>query len=361
MTTDQETQRDALVERLFSATLGMMDLLTVHMGDRLGFYAALAEGDGLTSAELAARAETSERQTREWLEQQAVSGILDVNDVGGPPDARRYRMPEGHREVLLDPDDLNHLVPLARFMASLAKATDRLVDSVRSGRGVSWEEFGEDARLGQEGLNRPAFVQLLGSEWFPAIPDVHQKLASGSARVADIACGTGWATIAFAKAYPEVEVHGYDRDQPSIERARQNAREAGVAERVRFETRDAGDPALAGRYDLVTIFESLHDFSQPVSVLDSARRLAAEGGTVVVMDEKTAEAFTAPGDDLERLFYGGSVLCCLPAGLAETPSAGTGTVMRPDTVRRYAAEAGFKDVEILPIEHDMFRFYRLHP
>lgn len=125
--------------------------------------------------------------------------------------------------------------------------------------------------------------------------------------------------------------------------------------------RDAGDPALTGRYDLVTIFESLHDMSRPVEVLAKARGLLAPGGSVLVMDERVAEEFAAPGDAIERLMYGFSVLCCLPVGLADRPSAATGTVMRPATLRRYAEEAGLARVEILPIEHEMFRFYRLCP
>jgi 2-polyprenyl-3-methyl-5-hydroxy-6-metoxy-1,4-benzoquinol methylase len=169
----------------------------------------------------------------------------------------------------------------------------------------------------------------------------------------------GWSSIAVALAYPDVLVDGFDLDAPAIEIARRNAAEAGVADRVRFHVRDAGDPDLAGRYDLVMICEALHDLSRPVEALRAMRSLAGAGGTVLVVDEKVAEAFTAPGDDLERLYFGFSVLCCLPTGLAEQPSAATGTVMRPATLRRYAEAAGFRAVEALPVEHDLFRLYRL--
>ena len=112
---------------------------------------------------------------------------------------------------------------------------------------------------------------------------------------------------------------------------------------------------------MVTIFEALHDLSRPVEVLEAARKLLAPGGTVLVVDEKVAETFTAPGDDIERLMYGYSLFFCLANGLVDKPSAGTGTVIRPATVRRYAAEAGFASVTILPIEHEVFRVYRLDP
>jgi 2-polyprenyl-3-methyl-5-hydroxy-6-metoxy-1,4-benzoquinol methylase len=211
----------------------------------------------------------------------------------------------------------------------------------------------------------------MGRAWLPAIPglDAHLRRTSGARpRVADIACGGGWSSIAIALAYPAVEVDGYDLDAPSIALARDNAAARGVADRVRFHVADAADAADAapdaspdGPYDLVLICEALHDLSDPVGALRTMRRLVAPGGTVLVVDERVAETFTAPGDDLERLMYGFSVLCCLPNGLAEQPSAATGTVMRPDTLRRYAAAAGFDAVEILPIEHDLFRLYRLRP
>jgi 2-polyprenyl-3-methyl-5-hydroxy-6-metoxy-1,4-benzoquinol methylase len=211
-------------------------------------------------------------------------------------------------------------------------------------------------------MNRQQFVNELGSSWLPAIPDVHARLESDPpARVADVACGTGWSSISMARAYPKVEVDGIDLDQYSIELARGNLAGSDVDDRVRFEVRDAADPDLEGRYDLVTVFEAVHDMPRPVAVLHSLRRLAVDGGAVVIADERVAESFTAPGDDVERVMYGFSVLHCLPVGMADQPSAATGTAMRPDTLRGYALEAGFRDVEVLPIENDFWRFYRLHP
>jgi len=134
-----------------------------------------------------------------------------------------------------------------------------------------------------------------------------------------------------------------------------------LTDRVDVRLRDAADPALAGRYDLVTAFECLHDMSDPVAALRTMRRLAGEGGTVLVVDERVGEVFTPEGNDVERFMYGFSVFHCLPVGMADQPSVGTGTVMRPPTLRRYAQEAGFRDVEILPIDNFFFRFYRLLP
>jgi len=154
-------------------------------------------------------------------------------------------------------------------------------------------------------------------------------------------------------------VEGFDLDEPSIASARENAANAGIGDRLKFEARDAAAGGRAGTYDLVTAFETIHDMSDPVSVLMAMRALVAPGGAVLIADEKVAEAFTAPGDELERFMYGWSVLHCLPVGRVDPPALGTGTVMRPEILRRYASQAGFSGVEILPIEHDFWRFYRL--
>jgi 2-polyprenyl-3-methyl-5-hydroxy-6-metoxy-1,4-benzoquinol methylase len=360
MATQTTQPADALAERLAGAALGAYELLTVYLGDRLGLYRALADADDLNAPDLAEAAGIHPRYAREWLEQQAVAGILEVSDGGASAEERRYRLPAGYEDVLLDPESLSYVVPMAHFAVSFATALPALDEAFRMGGGVPWTAFGEDGLQAQAAANRPQFTRLLGSEWLPAIPDVHERLGSAPpAVVADIACGAGWSAIAIARAYPDVRVDGYDLDETSVAMAQANAAEAGLSDRVTFHVRDAGDPELAGRYDLVTIFEAVHDMSRPVEALRTTRSLAGDSGTVLVVDEKVADSFTAPGDAVERLMYSYSVLCCLATGMAEQPSAETGTVMRTETMRDYARQAGFADVEVLPIEHDFFRFYRL--
>jgi len=360
-TPDDDAARDALVGRLFEAALGTFDIAALHVGERLGFYAALADGPH-TAPELAAATGTALRYVREWLEQQAVTGILAVDDVAAGEDDRRYSLPVGHAEVLLHPESLAFMAPVARMMMGMAAQAPRLLDAFRTGAGVPWEAYGADVRESQASMNRPMFANLLGPEWLAKIPDVDARLRSDPpARVADIAVGGGWSAIALARAYPLIQVDGLDLDPHSIELARANLATTEVANRVTFSVRDAADPGLAGRYDLATIFEAVHDFAQPVAVLGAVRGLLAPGGSLLVADEKVAERFAAPGDEVERFMYGFSFLLCLPNVLADEPSAGTGTVMRPDVLRRYASEAGFSRVEILPIETDFWRFYRLMP
>lgn len=356
-----DSATDALVERLFAATIGTLEIASVHIGGRLGFYRALADGGDATPAELAARTGTAERYVREWLEQQAVAGFLSVDDPRAAPDGRRYGLPDAHRPVFVEQEDLNHLTPLATLAVGVIGPIEALLAAYRTGGGVPYEAYGDDTREGIAAINRPMFVNQL-ADWFACIPEVDARLRERPpARVADLACGTAWSSIAIARAYPEVSVDAIDLDPESIEAARRNVAAAGLTERVRPAVQDASDPKLSGRYDLVTIFEALHDMNHPVEALRTARGMLVAGGSVVVADERVSERFTAPGDEIERFNYGWSVLHCLAVGNLDEDSAGTGTAIRPDTVRRYAAEAGFGQVDVLPIEHDCWRFYRLVP
>ncbi len=346
---------DALTERLFSAAVASFDLACVYLGDRLGWYRSLEAAGPATADELATRTATDARYAREWLEQQAIAGILAADTDG------RFRMPDGHAAVLVDPTSLNQMAPLARMVAAAFGRLPALVEAYRSGDGVGWEAYGADMREGQAGMNRPAFTHLLGSEWMPAIPDLHARLlAEPPARVLDVACGEGWSTIALALAYPKARVLGVDLDAPSIEAARQRAADAGLGtDRLEFRHADAAN--LAGPFDAALIVEAVHDMSDPVAVLAAVRSSLANDASLIVADEKVAERFDPPGDELERFMYGWSITTCLPDGRSRTPSVATGTVMRPDTLRRYAGEAGFSGGEILPVESDFFRFYRLRP
>jgi SAM-dependent methyltransferase len=343
---------EALVERIFTSAVASFDIAAIYLGDRLGWYRSLADDGPATADELAARTETDARYAREWLEQQAVADILALDDAG------RFRLPDGYRDVLVDPVGRSLMAPVSRMIVAALGQLPAVAAAYRSGAGHPWEAYGADMREGQAAFNRPAFEHLLGAAWLPAIPDVHARLAADpAAHVVDIGCGEGWSTIAIARAYPRARVVGLDLDGPSMEAARRHAAEAGMADRVEFRHGDAA--GLDERIDLALIIEAVHDMANPVPVLAAVRRSLAADGSLLVVDERVAETFTAPGDEVERFMYGWSLTTCLPDGRSRSPSVATGTVMRPDTLRRYAAEAGFGTVEILPIENDFFRFYRL--
>jgi SAM-dependent methyltransferase len=343
---------DTLAERIFSSAIASFDIAGIYLGDRLGWYRSLADDGPATADELASRTATDARYAREWLEQQAVGGLLEVDDD------HRFSLPAGYRDVLVDPESLSLMAPLSRMIVAALGQLSQVAAAYRSGAGHGWDAYGADMREGQAAFNRPAVTHLLGNEWLPAVDDLHARLLAGPpARVVDIGCGEGWSTLAIARAYPKARVTGIDLDTPSIEAARRHAAEAGLADEVEFRDGDAAE--LADPVDLALIIEAVHDMSNPVPVLRAVRESLAEGGSLIVVDERVAETFTAPGDDVERFMYGWSITTCLPDGRSRQPSVATGTVMRPDTLRRYAAEAGFESVEVLPIENDFFRFYRL--
>jgi ubiquinone/menaquinone biosynthesis C-methylase UbiE len=347
----------ALADRLLQDAIGALELYTVYLGERLGLYRALADGGAATSSELAARTGTAERYIREWLEHHASSGLLDVDEPGADPLARRYRLPPEHVPVLADPDDVRYQAHKGVDIVRAARPLPELVEAFRTGGApppLPWEPEGRAE------FNRALFLNLLGRRWLPAIPEVHRRLrADPSARVADLGCGTGWSSIAMAQAYPRIRVDGYDLDPDVIVAARANAEEAGVADRVRFAAADASDPAWRGRYDLVTVFEALHDMSRPVEALRVMRGMLAQGGSVIVADELVEDEFGAPAPARDRYAYGWSVVSCLPAAMGDPQTAATGAVLRTATLRRYADAAGFGAVEVLPIQTDYWRFYRL--
>ena len=371
MTTDQtptpliERTPDGLVGRLFEASLGMFDVLAVYLGVQLGLYRALRDGGPATAPELASRAGIDARYAREWLEQQAASGLLDVDvdDAGAAPDDRRFTLPPAFADPLLDPDSPYSIAPLARAIVACSGVMPQLLRAYRTGRGVEWADYGPDMIEGQGDFNRPWLRATFGSEILPAIPEVHALLtATPPARVADVACGVGWAGIAIATAYPGVTVDGFDLDPGSIELARKNADAAGVSDRVHFEVRDAGDPAAIGQYTVAVVIEAIHDLSRPVEALTAIRRMLRPGGVALIADEKTEDQFTAPASETERMYYGFSLLTCLPAAMNDRPTAATGTVLRADGMRRLAADAGFRATEVLAEPAlDMLRFYKLTP
>jgi 2-polyprenyl-3-methyl-5-hydroxy-6-metoxy-1,4-benzoquinol methylase len=351
-----ETERDAFVERMFGSMLGYFDVLSVYLGLRLDLYKALADAGPATSAELAERAGIAERYAREWLEQQATRQILTADLSVDPP---RFSLPTGHAEALLDRDSLAYMGADVAQQLTLPAVIDHLVEAYRTGAGVPYDAYGAESVEAQGAGNRPTFLTTLPNEWLPAITDVDTRLSSSPSRIVDVGCGTGWSSIAMATRYPQATVDGVDPDVTSIERARKNAAEAGVGDRVRFHAKAGSE--LEGGYDFATAFECVHDMARPVEVLGAIRRVLADDGAMLIVDERSRERFTGEPGDLEAYLYGWSVFDCLPAGMYDHPSEGTGTLMRPDTLRGYAERAGFKGFEVLPIEHDMFRLYLLRP
>ena len=339
------------------ASLGTLDLLAIAHGHELGLYTALRDGPA-TPPELAERTGLNTRMLREWLEHQAVGGILTVSDGedSAEPDQRTFTLTDAAAEVFTDPMSLSYGVPTALEALHAVKYVQQVREAFRTGLGMDrvHEWVG-----GRPDGNRPKYLQQLAT-WLGSIPDVHASLTAG-ARIADLGVGSGWSCIAMAIAYPESRIDGFDLDPDAIGWGVQHAEEYGVSDRVQLLARDAGEAAFAGRYDLVTVFEALHDMAQPVGVLASMKNMLGPGGSVIVADERVPDEFVAPGTEVDRSDYGWSLASCLPRAMTDPDSVATGAVMRAATLGRYAREAGFSRTEVLPIDHFEWRFYRLFP
>jgi SAM-dependent methyltransferase len=353
-------QSQALSVRLWLGCLATQEMLCNYLGVRLGLYDALAAGTPLNASQLATRAGVAPRYAREWLEQQAVSGIVKVV-ASGDADARLYLLPEEHREVLTESDS-----PLSRVagmlpLGAVAHALPGLLEAYRSGAGLPDRAYGPDWRYGHGASNRALYTHGLAAWVRDALPDVHTRLGQPGARAADVACGAGWAALALARAYPTLRVDGFEIDPDFASDARANVAEAGLGERVSIHVRDACQPGLAAEHALVCLFDTLHEVPRPVELLQGCRTLAGASGTVLVMDALVGETFAAPANEVERFQYTTSVLHCLPVGLAEPGSVATGTALRPTELRRLASAAGFSGVELLRVDDRFHRFYRLRP
>lgn len=345
----------ALEDRLVSSAIGALELYSIYLGRELGLYRALT-ARALTYGELAEAAGVNARYAREWLEQQAVAGFLHMEDETATGAQRRYRIDPDRVGVFVQEDHPSHVSPLAAMVVGVGQTLDQVADAYLTGGGVPFAAYGKAMRTGQGGVNRPAFTHDLVPTWIGSVDGLADRIRTG--RIADLGCGVGWSTIAMAQGFPQAEVVGWDTDLDSIGDARRHAQDAGIE--LRFEAADASALAEDGPYDLVTVLEALHDMAQPAAVLSAARAALGEGGVVLVADEKVADRFAGPGDEMERMMYGWSVTHCLPAAMAERPSAALGTVIRESTVRELAAQAGFTRVETLDeVDAGFFRLYVL--
>lgn len=354
-----EADIEAVADRVLGDTVTFSEHLAVWLGLELGLYAAMRRGGPTTPPELASRAGIAPRYAREWLEQQTVAGYVTCADPAVPTDERVFDLPAAVAAVLLDADSGAYLGPLFAMVRGVTTVLAPLAEAYRTGGGVPYADYGDGIRHGIGALNGPTFDAQLAS-WMRALPDIDQRLRTAAApRVLDLGCGIGRSAIAFARTYPRAEVRGIDLDPASIAEARAAAAAEGLAHRVTFTCADAAELAEAGGYELITVFEALHDMGDPVGTLRAARSLLADGGVVYVVDEKVAHEFTPDADIVERLQYGFSVLHCLPATMAEDPAIASGTALRMPTLVEWARSAGFSQVEDLGVDDPFWRHYRI--
>ncbi|WP_097327395.1 class I SAM-dependent methyltransferase [Paractinoplanes atraurantiacus] len=302
------------------------------IGDKLGLYKAMADGKPVTAAELAARTGTAERYIREWLSAQAAAGYVELSGDD------RFVLPAEQAVALTDENSPACVIGGFELMLAAVRSTDRLAGAFRSGEGVGWHEHHEDLFEGCERFFRPGYNAYLAGSWIPAMDGVEATLKAGG-RVADIGCGLGASTIIMAAAYPRSTFVGTDYHAGSVETARQRAAEAGVANRTRFETGPAKD--LEGSYDLICLFDCLHDMGDPAGVLTHLRSRLAHGGSLLIVEPFAGDSVRDNLNPVGAVYYGASTFLCTPNSLSQEVGTALGAQAGERRLREVATGAGF--------------------
>ncbi len=306
----------------------------IVIGDRLGLYRAMADGRPVTSAELAERTGTAERYVREWLNANAASKYLEYH-----PDAQTYSMTPEQAFILGMDDTPVHLPGFFHMVASCMKDEEKLADIFRTGKGFGWHEHEKGLFEGCERFFRPSYLANLTTNWIPALDGVEEKLRGG-ARVADVGCGHGASTILMAQAYPTSEFKGFDYHTASIERARQQADKAGLADRVTFEVAPAKSFPGSG-YDLVAVFDCLHDMGDPAGAATHVRQALASDGTWMIVEPFAGDNVSANLNPVGRIYYSASTVFCVPASLSQEVGLGLGAQAGESRIREVVTAGGF--------------------
>ncbi|MFN8160265.1 MAG: class I SAM-dependent methyltransferase [Solirubrobacterales bacterium] len=306
----------------------------VVMGDKLGLYRSLAGADSLTPVELARRSGVSERYVREWLNAQAAGGYVEYDSASGA-----YTLPPEQAMALTDEESPAYLPGFFQIALGTVIDSPRITDAARSGEGVGWHEHNHDVFEGCERFFRPGYNAALVPEWLPALDGVVEKLEAG-AKVADIGCGHGSSTILMAQAFPNSTFVGSDYHADSIETARRRAAEAGVADRVRFETAAAASEHDQG-YELVTMFDCLHDMGDPVGAARQVHRMLSSDGTWLIVEPMAGDRVEDNFNPVGRAFYGFSTFLCTPASLSQEVGLALGAQAGEARIGDVAAAGGF--------------------
>ncbi|WP_426595037.1 class I SAM-dependent methyltransferase [Cellulomonas sp. McL0617] len=306
----------------------------VVMGDKLGYYTAMADGRPVTPAELAEQTSTGEPYAREWLNNQAAGGYVEYDTQ-----THRYTLPAEHAVALADPTSAAYLAGFFQIALGTVRDAPDIYAAARDGAGVGWHEHNTDVHHGTERFFRTMYNGHLLTEWIPALEGVSAKLSAGG-RVADVGCGHGASTILLAQAFPTATFVGSDYHAESIEIARERARAAGVQDRVTFEVAPATGFTGTG-YDLIATFDALHDMGDPVGAARKVKGALADDGTWMVVEPMAGDRVEDNLNTVGRAFYGFSTLLCTPASLSQDVGLALGTQAGPAKIRDVSTAAGF--------------------
>ncbi|MCW2698032.1 MAG: Methyltransferase type 11 [Modestobacter sp.] len=335
MTVDEAKLNDLLGRFVVDLGAGFHALSAV-LGDRLGLYQTLAATMPATPADVAGTAGVGERYVREWLAGQAAGGYVTYD-----PAAQRYSLSEEQALVLAAPDGMQvaaaFLLPVA-----VAKNIDAIADAMRRNDGFPWHGHDPSLFEGTERFFRPGYVAHLVSSWIPALDGVEARLRAG-ARVADVGCGHGASTVLLAASFPSSQVIGFDYHGPSVERARQRAADADLGDRVAFETASAATFPGTG-YDLVTIFDALHDMPDPLGAATHIREALAADGTLMLVEPFAQDATEDNLNPVGRMYYAASTVICVAHSMTGPPQTALGAQAGEARLVDLLREAGFTRV-----------------
>lgn len=345
---------EQFVGKVLSDTSATMTTLLATVGDRLGLFKDLATNGPATSEAFASRTGINERYAREWLGGMATAGYVNYD-----PATRCFALPPEHAPALAQEGGPYFFGGVHQMIPSFAGILDQVTTSFRTGGGVQQSAYGDAFWDGMERFSNGWFENLLVQQWIPAMPDVETKLRKGAV-LADVGCGRGRGVIKLAQAFPSSQYVGYDVFGPSVERARANARAAGVAERVSFEQLDASQ-GIPRQYDVITTFDVVHDAVDPLRLLQAIRRALQPDGVYVCLDINCSDKLEENAGPLGAMFHGFSVFYCMTTSLANG-GAGLGTVgFHERKVRDLCDEAGFSSVRRLPLENPFNNVYEVRP
>jgi 2-polyprenyl-3-methyl-5-hydroxy-6-metoxy-1,4-benzoquinol methylase len=332
---------DALMQFVFRAVEDVgatLNTALVVMGDRLGWYRAMAGAGPLTSAELASRTGTAERYVREWLNAQAAGGFVEYD-----PDTGGYTLPPEQAVALTDENSPAFLPGFFESALGGLLATSSITEAARTGAGFGWHEQAPEVHSGCERFFRPGYNTHLVAEWLPALNGVVERLQQGGT-VADVGCGHGASTVLMAQAFPHAAFWGFDYHDQSIATARERAAEAGVEQRVRFET-TPGTGFPGSGYDLITTFDCLHDMGDPVGTARHVLRALHPNGSWMIVEPAAGDRVEDNLNPVGRVFYSFSTLTCTPASLSQDVGLALGAQAGEARIRDVVLSAGFTRFE----------------
>ena len=344
---------DKLSERIINNTNSAISCLTLYIGHKLDLFNIIKITGPINSEELSKKTGYSERYLREWLECMTVNEYLEHDSV-----SMKFSIPEEHAVVLCNRDNIAYAIPFVYWIPSLSSALDKLVEAFKTGNGVPYSAYGPDMIYAQGEGNRPMFVNDV-AKWISTMPDIADKLKSKDGRILDVGCGDGWASISLAKSFPLTKIDAIDADSQSIDNAKKNVRNEGLENRISLHQSLIEKANFKEKYDLVMTFESIHDMPYPIEALQKMRDVVSADGAILIGDVSMKDKLEEKKDFSDKLYYNFSVLLCLPQSVNHANSVATGAAMTSSTLKKYAIESGFSKIDVLPIDHFLWTFYRL--